>query len=133
MSTVVSTADHGHESGHAHPGQRQYLVIAAVLALITAIEVWIYTVEHPLVRAWMVTILLVLSAGKFVAVVGYFMHLRSDNRLFTYMFGFGMLIATSIIIALMLLFSATHPPVTPAPNPNYHGPGSSSYGAKTGP
>jgi cytochrome c oxidase subunit 4 len=45
-----------------------------------------------------------LSICKFVLVVGYFMHLKFDNRLFTYIFGFGLAIALSVVLSLIALF-----------------------------
>ena len=92
-----------HESlEHAHPGPKTYTIIGVILAIITAAEVWAYTFE-PL-RAALVPILLVLSATKFVMVVGFYMHLRFDHPLFTGVFGFGLAVAGSIITALLFLF-----------------------------
>ena len=61
-----------------------------------------YTQES--VRAFLVLLLLVLSATKFAMVVGFYMHLRFDHPLFLGVFGFGLMVAGSIITALMFLF-----------------------------
>ncbi len=90
------------ELEHAHPGAKTYTIVGVILAIITIAEVFFYTQES--VRAILVPLLLVLSASKFVLVVGFYMHLRFDHPLFTGVFGFGLMVAGSIITALMFLF-----------------------------
>ena len=87
---------------HAHPGPRTYVLVGVVLAIITALEVYAYTQES--IKAILVPVLLVLSATKFVLVVGFYMHLKFDHPLLTGVFGFGLLVAASIITALLFLF-----------------------------
>ena len=93
----------GHEAlEHPHPGPKTYTMVGVVLAIITVAEVYAYTQEG--IRAILVPILLVLSACKFVLVVGFYMHLKFDHPLFTGVFGFGLMVAGSIITALLFLF-----------------------------
>src|SRR5919201_6917640 len=92
----------GHELEHAHPGPKTYTIVGVILALFTIVEVWAYTFEP--IRPMLVPILLVLSACKFVMVVGFYMHLRFDHPLFTGVFGFGLAVAGSVITALLFLF-----------------------------
>lgn len=87
---------------HAHPGPRTYTLIGLVLAIITLAEVYAYTQEA--IRPILVPILLVLSASKFILVVGFYMHLKFDHPLLTGVFGFGLVVAGSVITALMFLF-----------------------------
>jgi len=94
--------DDEHALEHAHPGAKTYTIVGLILAVITLAEVFFYTQES--VRAFLVPLLLVLSATKFVLVVGFYMHLRFDHPLFTGVFGFGLMVAGSIITALMFLF-----------------------------
>ena len=99
--------EHGHgaddgELEHAHPGPKTYAIVGLILAIITLIEVWAYT--HEAIRPVLVPVLLVLSALKFVLVVGFFMHLRFDHPLFTGVFGFGLAVGASVITALIFLF-----------------------------
>jgi cytochrome c oxidase subunit 4 len=94
--------DSAHELEHAHPGPRTYVLVGVILAVITIAEVWAYT--QPAIRPWLVPILLVLSASKFALVVGFYMHLRFDHPLFTGVFGFGLMVAFSVITALLFLF-----------------------------
>ncbi len=103
--------DHGaaahaaHATEHAHPQPRTYIVVALILAVITAIEVATYYV--PALAGVIVPILLVLSLAKFVLVVGYFMHLKFDHKMYTGLFGAGLVIAMTIVAALMVLFTQT--------------------------
>tara|TARA_Y100001968_G_scaffold212197_1_gene195309 strand:- start:181 stop:480 length:300 start_codon:yes stop_codon:yes gene_type:complete len=86
-----------------HPTARQYFRIAMVLSVITAIEVAIFYLEF--LGYWMVPILVILSTGKFALVAMYYMHLRYDHKLFTYMFVTGVVLATVVIFAIISLFS----------------------------
>lgn len=97
----MTTTEHQvHEGGHPTP--RTYLTIAAILAVITVIEVAIVMMET--FGGLLVPILLLLSAGKFALVVGYFMHLRFDSRIFSALFVGGFLLATAVLLALIAVF-----------------------------
>ncbi|MBV9579633.1 MAG: cytochrome C oxidase subunit IV family protein [Chloroflexi bacterium] len=98
----MATHEHELEHTNTHPGNRTYVLVGLILAIITVAEVFFYTQES--VRAFLVPLLLVLSATKFAMVVGFFMHLKFDSPLFTGVFGFGLLVAASVITALLFLF-----------------------------
>jgi len=66
------------EQGTAHATTGTYLRIAAVLVMITLIEVGVFYV--PAFQGVLVPVLLVLSAVKFTLVVMFYMHLKFDNR-----------------------------------------------------
>ena len=89
-----------HESGH--PGARQYLGIATVLTVLTAIEVAVYYVRA--MRPVLVPSLLVLSALKFALVALFYMHLKFDSRLFTWLFVIPLCVAGIVVVALLWLF-----------------------------
>src|SRR5579862_9264464 len=98
----MSTTEHhlAHEAGehegeHSHPTPRTYTLIGVVLAVITALEIIAYNQAE--LRPILVPVLLILSATKFAMVVGFYMHLRFDNPLFFGVFGFGLLVAGSVI------------------------------------
>ena len=94
-----------HEAGH--PGERTYIKIAVILAAITIVEVAIYYFD--LGRTLLVTLLLFFSAIKFVTVVGFFMHLKFDDRRLTWIFASGLVVAFSIIMALYFMQGRFHP------------------------
>jgi cytochrome c oxidase subunit 4 len=98
----------GGEHG-AHPTDRQYMLIALILAAITAVEVGVSYLKglgdaaNPL--------LLILAAVKFVVVVGFFMHLRFDNRVLRRVFVTGFVLALIIYFFVFLIlgvFTSTH-------------------------
>jgi cytochrome c oxidase subunit IV len=81
-------------------------VVALILCVITAVEVWVYYV--PALLPYIFPILIVLSLIKFVMVVGWFMHLKFDHVSFTWYFGGGLALALSMVLALIVLQIATH-------------------------
>ena len=87
---------------HAHPNALRYVQIATVLAVLTALEVGVYYSRE--LRPILVPVLLSLSAVKFALVVLFYMHLRFDSRVFSALFTLGLMIAGSIIVALIVLF-----------------------------
>ena len=79
-------------------------MIAVILGILTMLEVAVFYV--PLLHSVIVPILLVLSAAKFVLVAMFFMHLKFDKPILTTLFAGGIIVATAIILAMMLLFGA---------------------------
>ena len=88
-------------SAGGHAGPLYYWVVALILGVITLVEFWIFTV--PLVRWFLLTSLIVLSLAKFVLVVAFYMHLRFERSIYTWVFGACMLIGIAVFIATMLL------------------------------
>jgi len=105
-----TAALHGHAGAAGAPSEghatvKTYWIVAAVLAIITAIE--LTALYMPGLPNWLlVGSLLVMSVVKFALVVGFFMHLRYDSPVFRSMFIGPLIIAICIILALMALFSA---------------------------
>jgi cytochrome c oxidase subunit IV len=93
----VSSVDQEQEQEH-HPTVGQYVEIGVILAVVTAIEVALFYADIP--RQITVPALLFLTAIKFLLVVMWFMHLRYDRRLLTWVFAAGMAIAAVIFSAL---------------------------------
>ena len=97
-------------SQHAHPTNRFYLVIGAILIGLTVLEVVGYygETQHWYGPGVAIGIILSLSALKFVSVVAYYMHLKFDNKLFTAVFVFPALLAVLVIGGMILLFGPLH-------------------------
>jgi cytochrome c oxidase subunit 4 len=77
------------------------VIIALILAALTAIEVSTYYIDFgPL---FMPT-LFVLMIVKFVIVVSYFMHLKFDNKLFSYLFYSGLILAILVYAGALATF-----------------------------
>jgi cytochrome c oxidase subunit 4 len=98
-----------HEAAHAeaHASKSTYWLIALVLGILTLLEVAVFYV--PLLHSVIVPMLLVLSSAKFALVAMFFMHLKFDKPVLTTVFAGGLVVATAIILAMMLLFGTIGP------------------------
>jgi cytochrome c oxidase subunit IV len=98
-----SGVEPAHGGGHA--SVKTYIQVAIVLAIITAVEVaTLYVPGIP--SGLLVWSLLIMSVGKFVLVVGFFMHLKYDGSIMRVMFIGPLVLSILIILALMALFGA---------------------------
>lgn len=93
---------------HAHPTWSIYWKVAVVLTLITALEVWVYYIPSFVASRAFVPILLIMSAVKFAIVVLFYMHLRYDSRLFKVLFTGPLMLAITLLMALLFLFGHLH-------------------------
>jgi cytochrome c oxidase subunit 4 len=84
-----------------HVPASTYVTVGLILAVITAIEVAVYYVGA--LEGALLSILLILSALKFVMVALWFMHLRYDSPIFTVLFAGGM----ALVFALLCVVLAT--------------------------
>ncbi len=93
-----------HEGGHGHkePTDRQYIMIAVILAVLTAIEIAATELGND--GPWLVPSLIVLMTIKFFVVVLFFMHLRFDSRLFSLMFYIGLSFAVVLYTVVLATF-----------------------------
>ena len=89
------------ETHKEHPSPTKYVQIAIVLAILTAIEVALYYTED-IVGALAPPLLIILAVGKFVIVVGWFMHLRYENSLVNKFFAGGMILALILFAIVMI-------------------------------
>lgn len=87
---------------HDHPGYMTYVVIAVILTVITALEVGVFYI--PALAGVLVPLLVTLSAGKFILVVMFYMHLKQDSKVFTGVFVAPLILAMFLVIALVILF-----------------------------
>ena len=86
----------------SHPDDGVYVRVAAILAVVTAVEVGLYYTDLSGIQ--LVSLLVGLAAIKFGMVVAYFMHLRFDGRLLRRLFVTGVLLAAGVFsVALFTL------------------------------
>ncbi|HEX8394324.1 MAG TPA: cytochrome C oxidase subunit IV family protein [Longimicrobium sp.] len=139
MSSETHEMAHG---AHAHPTNRFYLIIGAILLVLTGLEVLGYLGETngTLGSGAAATIILVLSAAKFVLVVAYYMHLKFDHKLFTGVFLFPAALAILVIGSMIMLFHILHGTATRYPghgtltnNESVHGTSTAPSGNPTAP
>jgi cytochrome c oxidase subunit IV len=112
MTTVdhLLTDDHGHDheaEGHVEHSDAYYVKVALVLAFITALETSTYWIDFGVL---FMPMLLGMMVIKFVMVVSIFMHLKFENKLFSYIFYSGLILAILVYaaaLATFLFFSPT--------------------------
>ena len=97
------TAHGPHAGGHAHPTAKKYVGIAIILTIVTVIEVAVFYV--PALHPFLAPILLTLSALKFGIVAGYYMHLKFDPKMYSWVFYVPMAFAFAITLALLWLMA----------------------------
>jgi cytochrome c oxidase subunit 4 len=104
MSTTGTSAagavEQDDHAGH-HPSPSEYIRIALILAVLTALEVSTYYFDFG--RAG-IPLLIILMAIKFVMVASFFMHLRYDTKLFGRFMYTGLGFALVLYTATLLIF-----------------------------
>ncbi len=74
-----------HSKGQeSRTGVRTYVFVFIILAIITAVEIFLSTIS--ISRETLRVLFLALSLAKASLVAAFFMHLRSDSKLYTYIF-----------------------------------------------
>jgi cytochrome c oxidase subunit IV len=88
-----------------HPTPFQYVMVAVFLCIVTAIEVAVSYTEGDIPDGLIVTLLLGMAILKFAIVASWFMHLRTDKRIFRNFFVLGIVAA---IILFAVVFATLH-------------------------
>ena len=93
------------EAAHrAHPTPGQYWLIALFLGAVTAVEIAVPSISA--LDSVKVPLLWMLAAVKFFTVVGFFMHLRYDKKLYRTLFLFGVIGVFPLFIVVLLSLNA---------------------------
>jgi cytochrome c oxidase subunit 4 len=102
MSTTEAQAAAAEAHDDHHPTPRDYVRIAIILAILTALEVSTYFVDFGAVG---IPLLVVLMIIKFIMVAGFFMHLRFDTKLYSRFLYGGLFLATGLYaLTLIIMF-----------------------------
>ncbi len=107
MTTDTSHDHHPAEASAAREAEHhgatdgQYILIAVILALITAGEVTLTYID---VGPIFLPALLIMMAAKFITVVSFFMHLKFDHRVFSVLFYMGLFLAVGVYCGALLTF-----------------------------
>jgi cytochrome c oxidase subunit IV len=96
-STEAAEATESHDH---HPTPRQYVNIAIVLAVLTALEVSTYFWDFGVIG---IPLLIVLMIVKFLYVAGWFMHLKFDSPVFSRMMYTGLFLALGLYAFAILI------------------------------
>ncbi|MFU8840297.1 MAG: cytochrome C oxidase subunit IV family protein [Nitriliruptoraceae bacterium] len=105
---MSSTETHDTETGHAHPTPRQYVHIALVLAVLTALEVSTYFFDFGVIA---IPLLIVLMIVKFLYVAGWFMHLRFDSPIYSRLMYTGLAFALVLYAIMTVVTLFDHAPM----------------------
>jgi cytochrome c oxidase subunit 4 len=93
----VTSDSHKHE-----PKPAQYWKIAAFLAVLTAIEVSLFYIDHALdLGVFNAVALISLSAVKFLVVIGWFMHVRYEKPMIARFFTAGFVLACALYLIVL--------------------------------
>ena len=95
---TMMTASNMH---HGTPGF--YVLVGAILSIITLVEVWAFSWEF--LGGLLIPLMLVLSLGKFILVVGFYMHLKFDRKYYAWIFTSCMIIGVVLFVALLFLLN----------------------------
>ncbi|MCZ7530576.1 MAG: cytochrome C oxidase subunit IV family protein [Acidimicrobiia bacterium] len=96
---VTPDEDIGEVRGYATP--IQYVQVAVILCVLTALEVWMYYLEGDVPNGVVTALLLLFAFLKFFLVVSFYMHLREDKPIFRRLFVLG-LVAALVLYAIVL-------------------------------
>ncbi len=105
VAETVAPEASDHDAGeHEHPSDWDYIKIALILAVITAVEVFTYFES---VLDWgdaLIPSLMVMMVIKFWLVATWFMHLKFDNPIFGRLFVAGLVLATGVYVITLAVF-----------------------------
>ena len=96
--TLAVETEEAHEHGAT---DKQYILIAVILAAITAGEV---AASYMDLGAIFIPALLIMMVAKFFIVVSYFMHLKFDHKLFSWAFYAGLFLAIGVYTTALATF-----------------------------
>ena len=92
---------------HSHPGPRQYVLIAVVLVILTAVEVATSYLEGHVNSNLLIAALGIMAAVKFFLVAAWYMHMKQDSSVFRRLFVTGLILASIVYGIVFFFFSST--------------------------
>ena len=93
-----------HGAAGEHAGVGTYVKVAVILTVITALEFAVIYIRA--LTPILVPLLLVMSAAKFALVVLFFMHLRYESRMLSFLFTGPLIVAIGFVVAMTTLTGA---------------------------
>jgi cytochrome c oxidase subunit 4 len=90
-----------------HPGPREYVFIAVILVVITAIEVAASYLDGDINSNLLIALLAVMAAIKFFLVCAWYMHMKQDKPFFRRVFVIGMVGATVVYSIALATFASS--------------------------
>src|SRR5215216_580487 len=84
-----------------HPTPQRYVMIAAILVVVTAAEVGLYYLQGDVPDGLIIVFLLMFAMMKFALVASWYMHLRTDKPIFRRFFVLGIAAAISLYLVVL--------------------------------
>jgi cytochrome c oxidase subunit IV len=84
-----------------HPQPARYVMIAAILVVVTAAEVGLYYLTGDIPEGLIIVLLLLFAVIKFFLVASWYMHLRTDKPIFRNFFVLGIVAAISLYLVVL--------------------------------
>jgi cytochrome c oxidase subunit IV len=84
-----------------HPQPAKYVMIAAILVVVTAAEVGLYYLQGDIPEGLIIVLLLTFAFIKFFLVASWYMHLRTDKPIFRNFFVLGIVAALSLYLVVL--------------------------------
>jgi cytochrome c oxidase subunit 4 len=88
-----------------HPSPFQYVMIAMILVVITAVEVGVSYLDGDIPNGLIIFLLLSMGLVKFVLVASFYMHLKTDKPVFRRFF---IMAGVGAIIVYMIALTTLH-------------------------
>jgi len=85
----------------AHPTPRQYVTIAGILVVLTALEVSLFYLNIGGINTFALVVLMLL---KFTLVVAFYMHLRYESGFLRRLFAAGLAVAAVVYFIVLASF-----------------------------
>jgi cytochrome c oxidase subunit 4 len=84
-----------------HPTPQRYVMIAAILVVVTAAEIGLYYLQGDVPDGLIIAFLLMFAVIKFALVASWYMHLRTDKPVFRRFFILGVVAAISLYLIVL--------------------------------
>jgi cytochrome c oxidase subunit 4 len=106
VEPAVGAAIESAETHTGHPDAKQYVLIAVVLVIVTALEIATSYLNTGHTN-WIIIALGAMAIVKFVLVTGWYMHMKTDHPLFRRFFIVGIVLACLVYGIVFAVFSST--------------------------
>ena len=106
VATRTEAAVEPAEDHSGHPDVKQYVLIAVVLVIVTALEIATSYIDTGHTN-WIIIALGAMAIVKFVLVTGWYMHMKSDHPLFRRFFIVGIIGASVVYGIVFAVFSSS--------------------------
>lgn len=84
-----------------HPTPQRYVVIAAILVVVTSAEIGLYYLQGNVANGLIIVFLLMSMVIKFSLVASWYMHLRTDKPIFLRFFVLGIVAAITLYLIVL--------------------------------